>query len=83
MLSNANAIALQCQIYQVKFKESKQKEKKLGKFTAKGKSGGRQKKDKSGYYRCRWLRSASKNAEKLKWNEYHPLPSLRLRLKFF
>ena len=49
MLSNANAIAIQCQIYQVKFKESKQQEKKLGKFTAKGKSGGRQKKDKSGY----------------------------------
>ena len=44
MLGNANAIAIQCQIYQVKFKESKQQEKKLGKFTAKGKSGGRPKK---------------------------------------
>ncbi len=45
MLSNANVI--QCQIYQVKYKECNQKEKKLGKFTAEGKSGGRQKKDKS------------------------------------
>ena len=44
MLSNANAI--QCQTYQVKYKESK--EKKLGKFTAEGKSESRQKKDKSG-----------------------------------
>ena len=37
MLNNANAI--QCQIYQVKYKESKQQEEKLGKITAKGKSG--------------------------------------------
>ena len=42
MLSNANAI--QFQIYQVKYKESKQPGKKLGKFTAKGKSGGGAKK---------------------------------------
>ena len=46
MLNNANAI--QCQIYQVKYKESKQQEEKFGKITAKGKSGGRQKKDRSG-----------------------------------
>ena len=37
MLNSANAI--QCQIYKVKYKESKQQEKILGKFTAKGKSG--------------------------------------------
>ena len=46
MLSNANDI--QCQIYQEKYKECKEQEKKIGKFTAKGKSGGGQKKDKSG-----------------------------------
>ena len=48
MLSNATATAIQCQIYQVKFKENKQQEKKLGKSTAKGKSGGWAKKDKRG-----------------------------------
>ena len=45
MWSNANAK----QIYQVKYKEIKQQDEKLGKITAKGKSGGRQKKDRSGY----------------------------------
>ena len=48
MLSNANANTIQCQICQVKIKESKQQEKKLGKITAKGKSGSGQKKGKSG-----------------------------------
>ena len=42
-----NANATQCKIY--KYKESKQQEEKLGKITAKGKSGGRQKKVRSGY----------------------------------
>ena len=44
MLNNAR---LKCQMYQVKYKESKQQEKKLGKITAEGKSGGGQKKYKS------------------------------------
>ena len=39
MLMPSNANAIQCQIYQVKYKESKQQEMKLGKITAKGKSG--------------------------------------------
>ena len=68
MLNNANAI--QCKIYQVKYKESKQQKKKLGEFTAKGKSGGGQKKDKSGSYRCRWLRLVSnKKVLKLNWSK--------------
>ena len=32
MLSNANTIAIRCQIYQVKIKESKQPEKKIRKI---------------------------------------------------
>ena len=37
MLNNANAI--QCKIYEVKYKESKQQKEELGKITTKGKSG--------------------------------------------
>ena len=44
MLNNTNAI--QCQIHQIKYKESKQLEEKLGKIMAKEKSGGRTKKRK-------------------------------------
>ena len=46
MLNNANAKQFQYHLYQVKYKESKQQEKKIGKLTAEGKSGGGAKKDK-------------------------------------